>query len=72
MSGSSIARRHTGRDIVVKGLSKDFECEDETIGTLSAVAEAVTGKHWNGYHFFCLNRKHPRSTERPQTWTVCS
>ena len=34
---------------------KGFEWEDEIYRSLSAVAKAVTGKHWNGYHFFNLN-----------------
>ena len=32
------------------------ECEGEIHRSLSAVAKAVTGKHWNGYHFFNLNQ----------------
>jgi len=34
-----------------------FEYEGEVYRSLSAVAEAVTGKHWNGYHFFRLKRE---------------
>jgi hypothetical protein len=54
MPGSFITRPYKGRDIVVKVLPQGFECEGEVYRTLSAVAKAVTGKHWNGYHFFNL------------------
>lgn len=33
---------------------KGFEYAGEVYRSLSAVAKAVTGKHWNGYHFFKL------------------
>ena len=56
MSGSILTRRYKDRDIVVKVLPKGFECEGEVYRSLSAVAKAVTGKHWNGYHFFNLNQ----------------
>lgn len=54
MPGSYIARPvpYKGRDIVVKVLPHGFEWEGEVYRTLSAVAKAVTDKHWNGYHFF--------------------
>ena len=39
---------------MVHVLPKGFEYEGEVYRTLSAVAKAVTGAHWNGYHFFGL------------------
>jgi len=56
MPGSFITRRYKDRDIAVKVLPKGFECEGDIYRTLSAVAKAVTGKHWNGYHFFNLGK----------------
>ena len=50
-------RPYKGRDIAVKVLPNGFEWEGEVYRTLTAVAKAVTGKHWNGYHFFQLPRK---------------
>jgi len=61
MPGSILTRRYRGRDIVVKVLPKGFEHEGDIYRTLSAVAKVVTGKHWNGYHFFGLNQNGKRS-----------
>jgi hypothetical protein len=33
-------------------LEKGFEYEGRRYRSLSAVARAVTGSHWNGFHFF--------------------
>jgi len=54
LPGSLLTRRYKGREIVVKVRPKGFEYEGEVYRSLSAVARAVTGKHWNGYHFFKL------------------
>ena len=56
MAGSNIKRHYKGREIVVRVLPKGFEYEGEVYRTLSAVAKAITGTHWNGYHFFNLRR----------------
>lgn len=55
MAGGNLTRRYKGRDIVVRVRPKGFEYEGTIYRTLSAVATAVTGSHWNGYHFFKLN-----------------
>lgn len=57
MAGSNIKRLYKGREIVVRVLPKGFEHEGEVYRTLSAVAKAITGTHWNGYHFFGLRPK---------------
>jgi hypothetical protein len=41
----------------VKVLADGFEYERETYRSLSAVAKAVTGSHWNGLLFFGLATK---------------
>ena len=56
LPGSFVTRRYKGREIVVKVRPKGFEFEGEVYRSLSAVAKAVTGKHWNGYHFFKLRQ----------------
>ena len=56
MPGSLLTRRYKDRDIVVKVLPKGFEHEGDIYRTLSAVTKAVTGTHWNGYHFFKLRQ----------------
>ncbi|NIA22218.1 MAG: DUF2924 domain-containing protein [Anaerolineaceae bacterium] len=61
MPGSILTRRYKGLDIVVKVLPKGFEYEGDIYRTLSAVAKVVTGKHWNGYHFFQLGKKGKRT-----------
>jgi hypothetical protein len=33
-------------------LTEGFEFEGERYKSLTAIAEFVTGKHWNGFHFF--------------------
>lgn len=56
LPGSILTRRYRNLDIVVKVRPKGFEYEGEVYRSLSAVAKAVTGTHWNGYHFFNLRR----------------
>ena len=38
----------------VKVLLDGFEFEGERYKSLTAAAKAITGKHWNGFHFFNL------------------
>ncbi len=56
--GTVIRRAYKGRMITVQVLGKGFCYEGRTYKSLTAVAEAVSGTHWNGYHFFGMqNRK---------------
>jgi Protein of unknown function (DUF2924) len=41
----------------VKILDEGFEFEGERYKSLSAVAQAITGSHCNGYFFFRLGQK---------------
>ena len=52
-----LKRDYKGRTVRVKVLANGFEFEGERYRSLTAVARAVTGNHWNGYHFFNLRRK---------------
>jgi hypothetical protein len=52
--GTVITRQYKGRTVAVTILPNGFEYEGEVYRSLSAVAKAVTGTHWNGYHFFNL------------------
>jgi hypothetical protein len=54
MPGAILRRPYKGREVVARVLPRGFEYEGEVYRTLSAVARAVTGTHWNGYHFFDL------------------
>jgi len=52
--GTAITRRHKGRTYHVLVLPNGFEFEGTRYRTLSAVAKAITGSHWNGFRFFRL------------------
>ena len=57
MPGTLLTRNYKGQTICVKVLADGFEFEGERFKSLSAVAKRITGKHWNGYHFFGLAKK---------------
>jgi len=52
--GTVISKVYKGTIIDVKALDKGFEYAGKVYRSLSAIARAVTGQHWNGYLFFCL------------------
>lgn len=54
LPGTTLRREYKGRTLQVIVLRDGFEYEGQTYKSLSAVAKAVTGTHWNGYHFFGL------------------
>ena len=54
MPGAVLTREYKGREVRVTVLPEGFEHEGTVHRSLSAVAKAVTGAHWNGYHFFGL------------------
>ncbi len=54
MPGTVLSREYKGRVVLVRVLRRGFEYEGEVYRSLSAVTKAVTGSHWNGYHFFGL------------------
>jgi hypothetical protein len=56
LPGTNLTRKYKGRTIRAKVLQDGFECEGERYKSLTAVARAITGKHWNGYHFFNLRK----------------
>jgi hypothetical protein len=55
--GTVITREYKGGTVEAKVLREGFEFEGEVYQSLSAVAKAATGSHWNGYHFFGLSKK---------------
>ena len=57
MVGSVLTRVYKDREIKVIVRTDGFEYEGETYASLSAVAKAVTGSHWNGYLFFGLTEE---------------
>lgn len=57
LPGTVLTRQIRGETIAVTVLDKGFEWRGEVYRSLTAVAEAVTGSHWNGHHFFGLRQK---------------
>lgn len=57
LPGTVVKREYKGRTIRVTVLDDGFECEGERYKSLTAVVKAVTGKHWNGFHFFGLRQQ---------------
>lgn len=56
LPGTQLKREYKGRTIRVTAVADGFEHEGERYKSLTAVAKAVTGKHWNGFHFFGLRQ----------------
>ena len=52
--GSIITKNYKGKKIQIKVLEEGFEYSGGIYRTLSSVAHAITGQHWNGYLFFGL------------------
>ncbi len=52
--GSVLRREYKGNVIVVRVLPRGFEYEGEVYRSLTAIAQKVTGAHWNGVSFFGL------------------
>ena len=57
MPGTVLRRDYKGRTILVTVLDRGFEFEGEFFRSLSAVAQHITGAHWNGRLFFGLTGK---------------
>jgi hypothetical protein len=55
--GTILTKTYKGRTLTVLVRQSDFEFNGEIYSTLSAIANAVTGSHVNGFTFFKLNRK---------------
>jgi Protein of unknown function (DUF2924) len=54
--GTLLRRRFKGQSVLVKVLAAGFEYDGRIFGSLSAIANAVTGGNWNGFVFFGLTR----------------
>ncbi len=50
--GAIIRKEYKGQVLEVKVLEKGFEFQGKPYRTLSAIAKAITGDHWNGFLFF--------------------
>jgi hypothetical protein len=52
MAHTVLTREFKGRRYQVTVLPNGFEYDGQIYQSLSAVAHAITGSHWSGYHFF--------------------
>jgi len=52
--GTMITKDYRGKRHQVKILESGFEYENKIYKHLTAIAEKITGAHWNGYNFFNL------------------
>jgi len=52
--GTVVIKEYKGTKLEIKVLESGFEFQNKTFKSLSAIAKAVTGAHWNGYLFFGL------------------
>ena len=60
LPGAVLTRNHGGKVHRVTVLSNGFEYEGTCYRSLTKVANAITGSHWNGYAFFGLTGKGAR------------
>lgn len=56
-AGTILSKTYKGRTITVLVGQDEFQFNGEVYRTLSAIANAVTGSHVNGFSFFKLKRK---------------
>lgn len=56
MPGAKLHRWYKDRDHQIQVLANGFEYEGQRYYSLSAVAHAITGGHWNGYLFFNIQQ----------------
>ena len=56
MPGTVLTREYNGSTVAVMVLADGFQHEGQVYRSLTAVARAVTGAHWNGFHFFGLGK----------------
>lgn len=52
--GTRLLRKWDGVELTVTVMRDGFDWEGRRFKSLSAVAKAITGVHWNGYRFFGL------------------
>ncbi len=55
--GTTLVRIWRGREILATRTEEGWECDGVVHRSLTAVAKAVTGTHWNGKLFFGLTKR---------------
>jgi len=61
--GTAIIKQWRGAQHVVTVLADGFQHRGKVYGSLSQVAQGITGTRWNGPAFFGLRRGHGRTAE---------
>ena len=61
VAGTQLERMYRGQKIVATIVENGVRWNGELYNSLSAVAKAVTGNHWNGRLFFGLTKKKGKS-----------
>ncbi len=57
MPGTLLVRHYRGQTVQVQVLEEGFEYDGASYKSLTAVVKQITGKHWNGFHFFGLHKR---------------
>jgi hypothetical protein len=57
MPGSLLIKEYRGKTVMVSVLDGGFEYDGRRFASLSAIANEITGKKWNGYLFFKLSKE---------------
>lgn len=61
--GARLVREWQGRTYVVTVTENGFDHDGETHGSLTAIAQRITGAHWSGPRFFGLRSSGARAAE---------
>ena len=61
--GTILRRTFEGKDYSVTVLRDGFEYEGEVYRSLTAIADLITGSHWNGHLFFGLAKPKRRTAK---------
>lgn len=67
MPGTRLTRVYKGHEYTVEVMSNGLWYEGKLYRSLSAVAHAITGSHWNGYLFFKIAEGKPADAQSPDT-----
>lgn len=59
--GTTLIRQWNGHEVIATRTDQGWECDGVVHRSLTAVAKAVTGTHWNGRLFFNLTKRRARS-----------
>ncbi len=55
--GTLLVRHYRGATLQVKVLEQGFEYDGQVYKSLTALTKRITGRHWNGFHFFGIQKR---------------